>query len=437
MCLLYAPRHAFRRRAPYRKPVSGTEDLPIVKFRRKLARQAKPSVSRRKYTKASSSIKKNIVVFSSTGGGGHTAVSGGLCRYLGDRYNVTVLNSLKTIHSPIDTLGTITFGKVCGEDLYNFFLRCGWTNLLRHYSTAGTKYMGWRHGTLVKLTMNYFKEDKPDLVISVIPYLNGALLEACEKLNIPFLVLTNDLDTTNYTVKVHPPYYKKFCYTVPFDDEEVWDKIKALQIPKDQVVVTGFPLRPEFFTPKNVPKLKRKFKMPSGKPIVMVFMGGAGSQSSYRYVRTLARLNMPMHIIVCLGRNERLRRNISKILLPEGVTISVFGFTRRIADLMVISDVLITKCGPGSLCEALCLKVPMILDTTHGIIWWEQLNIDFMMKHRFAEQLSDYNNLEKILPKYFKDSSYTDQVKKRMNSFKYRRFDETIGPLVDQMVAMA
>lgn len=168
----------------------------------------------------------------------------------------------------------------------------------------------------------------------------------------------------------------------------------------------------------------------------MVFMGGAGSQASYRYVRNLARLGIPLHIIVCLGRNERLALNIKKIMLPDEVTLSIFGFTRRIADLMAISDVLITKPGPNSTCEALVSNVPMILDMTHGALFWEQLNIDFMVKHGFAEQLDDYNQLGTILPKYFENSSFTDSVKKKMRSFKYPRFNKTIGPLVDSMIAM-
>lgn len=435
---LTARRHVFRDRSPRTVSIEPQKEVPIVIFRRKLPRKIQPYSTRKRYTKKyPQSIKKNIVIFSSTGGGGHSSVSAGLCAYLGDTYDITVLNALKTVHAPVDTLGTLTFGKVCGEDLYNFFLRCGWTNLIRQYVSAGTSYMTMRHSTLVKLTMDYFKDEKPDLVISVIPMLNAALLEACEKLDIPFLILTNDLNSTNYINGLRPPYYKKFRYTLPFDDPGLWQKIESAKIPKDQVLVSGFPLRPEFFTPKNVPKLKRKFNVPIGKPVVMVFMGGAGSQASYRYVRKLARLDMPMHIIVCLGRNERLRRNLHKIMLPEGVTLSIFGFTRRIADLMAISDVLITKPGPNSLCEGLCSQVPMILDMTHGTIWWEQLNIDFMVKYSFAEQLFDYNCLSQILPKYFKDSSFTDDIKKKMSAFKCVRFDKKIGPLVDQMIGMS
>ncbi len=412
-------RHPFRRDA---RTASGQIEGPV-----------KRPGERKRYVRPTNSQKKNILIFSCAGGGGHMSVANGLCTYLKE-HDITVLDTMRTVYAPVDTLGTMTFGKVDGEDLYNFFIRCGWTNLIGQYSQGGKKYLTWRHGALVKLTMDFFRDAKPDLIISVMPFVNGALLEACEKLEIPFLVLTNDLDTTNYLTGVHPPYFKKFRYTLAFDDPGLWQKISEAQIPKEQVIITGFPLRPEFYTPKNIPALKDKFEIPSKKPVVMVFMGGAGSQSSYRYVRQLARLGMPMHIIVCLGRNERLKRNINKIFLPEGITISVFGYTNQIADLMAISDVLITKPGPNSVCEALMLRVPMILDKTQGTIFWEQLNIDFMVKHGFAEPLDDYDCLKDILPKYFRDSVYTDAIKKRMAAFSCERYDQTIVRVVKNML---
>ena len=377
--------------------------------------------------------KKRIVIFSSSGGGGHTSVSKGLTEYLGNTYEIIVLNALQTVLSPVDMLRTITFGKVSGEDIYNLCLRCGWSNAAGKYQSLGTSYMKMRHESLVALLLDFYKREKPDLIISVVPMMNAAFHEACQRANIPLLVITNDLDSSTYIQAMKPPYSKQFKYCIPFDDPDIWKKLEAAKLPKEQVVVSGFPLRPEFFAPKDKEKLKNKFKVPPGKPVVMVFMGGAGSQSSYRYVRCLARINKPMHIIVCLGRNERLKRNISKIMLPKGVTTSLIGYTDKIAQLMAISDILITKPGPNSVCEGLQSSVPMILDQTFGTIWWEQLNIDFMVKHGFAEPLTDVADLEKTLRRYFTSHDFTDRIKKRMESFQHVRFDETIKPLVESM----
>ena len=411
---------------------------PITTFRKKLPKRSRGSRAARYGPPAlSDKKKKNIIVFSSTGGGGHIAVADGLMHYLGDAYNVMVVNAFETVFAPVDSFGTITFGRVSAEDFYNLCLRCGWTNLAGHYSKVGESYIASKHNFLVSLVIQYFSNIKPDLIISVMPQINGALQEACHKQNIPFLVITNDLDSTTYTCGLKSPYDKNFRYCIPFDDPEIWEKFKSAKIPKELVSVTGFPLRPKFFTQKNVSKIKKKVGVPSDKPVVMVFMGGAGSQASYRYMRLLTRLNITMHIIVCLGRNERLKRNIKKIMLPDNVTISLIGFTDKIPQLMAISDVLITKPGPNSVCEALVSVLPMILDQTHGTIWWEQLNIDFMVKHGFAESLTDVNNLAKILPKYFENTIFTDSVQKKMRAFKCNKFNELIKPLVDKMIQQA
>ncbi len=382
------------------------------------------------------SLKKKILVLTSDGGGGHTSVCKGLSSYLGNTYELKIINSMKTILAPVDTLGTVTFGKVTAEELYNFFLRCGWTNLIGNYSESGHSYMTYRHGSLVKLFRKCILREKPALVISVIPHTNRAYYEVCKEQDIPFLILTNDLDSANYMFGFKPPYYKKFKYAIPFDYPGIHEKIKAAQFTKDQLVITGFPLRPAFFFKKKVAKLKKEWDIPEDKPVVMVFMGGAGSQASYRYVRVLSKLGMPMHIIACLGRNERLKRNIKKILLPHEVTITIMGFTDRIADLMAISDVLITKPGPNSVCEGLQSHVPMILDQTNGTIPWELLNIDFMVDNGFAEPLMQTADLESLLPKYFVDDAYISGVKKNMAAFDGLRFDHMIGPLVENMIAL-
>ena len=67
-----------------------------------------------------------------------------------------------------------------------------------------------RKSTLEKLFLDYFNDEKPDLIISVMPFINAAVLCAAKRADVPFLVLTNDLDTTNYVHNICAPTYKKF-----------------------------------------------------------------------------------------------------------------------------------------------------------------------------------------------------------------------------------
>ncbi len=379
--------------------------------------------------------KKRIVVFSSRGGGGHTAVSKGLKAYLEKDYNITIVNIFDEVLRSVDTLGSLTWGKINGEDFYNFCLRCRWTNLVGTFATTGAGYLNWRQSTVEKLVLEYFADTKPDLIVSVIPFVNAALLAVAEKLSVPFLVLTNDLDTTNYVNGIAHPTYQKFRYTLAFDDPGLKEKIKQAQIPDNKIVVTGFPLRPAFFAQPDVKALKKEFKVPKNRPVVMVFMGGAGSLTIYRYVRTLARMKMPLHMIVVLGRNEQLKRNISKILLPPGVTMTLLGFTDRIADLMAMSDILITKPGPGSVCEAVESNLPMILDQTHGTIWWELMNVEFVIKNGFGVSLTQFADVPVILKRYLDGEALV--IKEKMKQFKRECFKDRIKPLIEELLVQA
>ena len=86
--------------------------------------------------------------------------------------------------------------------------------------------MAWREEDVENLILDYFELAKPDLLISVMPIINAAARKAAEKLDIPLLVLTNDLDTTNYVNAFAKGNYPKFRYTLPFNDPAIKEKIK-------------------------------------------------------------------------------------------------------------------------------------------------------------------------------------------------------------------
>ena len=144
----------------------------------------------------------------------------------------------------------ITFGKVTGEDFYNFCLQSRLTSIVNHFASIGAWGIRYRHNSIENLIYDYLLKDKPDLVLSVIPMVDGAILSAAKRLNLPFLVVTNDLDTTNYINGLKEVDYEKFYYTLAFDDKEMKAKIASANIPNDKIKITGFPLRPDFFEKK-------------------------------------------------------------------------------------------------------------------------------------------------------------------------------------------
>lgn len=384
--------------------------------------------------KAKSEKRKKIIIFKSDGGGGHTSATNALTSYLQDKYEICVINLFKVL-GPIDPVKNLTFSKYYCEDFYNYSLKKGWTSLLNTVTPWAASRANILQKQIEELIEESVNKENADLFISVIPLLNGCLSNIAQKHNIPFLIITTDLDSCNYTNGLSNNN-KNFYYCLSFDDKEIKRRIKKLNLPKEQIKILGFPVRPEFLEPKEpdlIPELKKTWSMPLNKPIIMILMGAAGSSETYKYFRAICKQPLPLHVIICLGRNENLKHKINRLAVPKHITFSTIGFTDKISELMSMADVLITKPGPTTLCEALYLNIPVILDGIYETLYWEAFNKEFVKKYKLGSIVSNYNDLGKILEKFIcKD--YKNITKRRIRHLKKENFGKNIIKFVDSLL---
>ena len=248
-----------------------------------------------------------------------------------------------------------------------------------------------------QLIDNHIIKNKPDLIISVVPIINNIILDASKKNNIPFFLIPTDLDATTFIHRINTPTYKKFKLCLAFNNADISKTIKPAQISPNQIETTGFILRPDFFVQKNIKQLKQEFYIPENKSIVMVFMGSMGSEEIVRFAQELFKLTTPTHLLLCIGKTEKVRKQIETLICPEHISKSIIGFTERIADLMALSDLLITKSGSVSVCEAIYMQVPMLLDATSTVLKWEQFNHHFIKKNQFGDSIKKFTNLTSLV----------------------------------------
>jgi UDP-N-acetylglucosamine:LPS N-acetylglucosamine transferase len=383
------------------------------------------------------SAKKRVLIFSSTGGGGHTAAAQAIKEYLGpQRYDVEVVNVFSDIIQSIDLIHYYT-GVHSGEKIYDYLLQNQFILLAEMYASLGRTSLRFSTTSIEELLEAFLRKNRPNVIVSIIPMVNGSVYRVARKLGIPFVVIPVDLDITNYCNGLDASDPKNFLFCLNFKHPSIEAKLSKIAIPEEHVRYVGFPVRPEFLhATKSVPALKREFKMPQDKKIVMVLMGSAGSRATYRYARALAKVEEPLHLILCLGRNVALRAAIESIPFPPHISVTIMGFTNRIADLMRLSDVLITKSGPTSICEALCVGVPMIIDRTQKVLWWEKMNIDFVTEHGFGDELCMMRKLPRLLKRYIQDDAYTNTLRKRMHDFSYPRVEHNVRAVIDETIAL-
>lgn len=378
--------------------------------------------------------KKKILIFSSRGGGGHTAVANALEGYLNDEYEIVIANIFTDALAPLDLLETITFDRCTGEDLYNFFITRKWYGAINTYYKVGAWYYNtWNNKNVRSLIRACIEKHQPDMVISVIVIVNQSILQVTQEMDLPFLLIPTDLDIATFLEQIKSPSYNKFKIALPFDEPEAYIRLAQAQATIDCATVTGFTIRPDFFETKDKVIIKKQYGVPEDKPVILLLLGAVGLQSLYEFTQELGKITQSAHLIICTGRQDIIKQKIDRLQLPAHITKTTVGFTNRMSDLMSIADVFITKSGSVSVCEALYMEVPIILDATTKLLAWEKANHRFIQLHKCGTILRNQNELAPLIDSLLTNPEQLALYKKNHQAIEKKHGGSEIKKLIWQM----
>lgn len=378
----------------------------------------------------------NVLVFSLRAGGGHVAAAQAVKEYLQDDHEVDVV-LFDDLFRSIDPIALITFKRYAITNFYNFFIKKKLNVVLN--SLAYLNYLSYPlfANQFKRLIRAYLNAHQPDIIISVAPLLNGAIAQVAQEKNVPFIMVPTDLNTAWYSCYL-PPLNNKTALTLAFDEPEIRQSLTKANINTEYVQVTGFPVKQSFVDgskkSKDSAAIKRELQVPEDKPVVLLLMGSQGSSATFNYYKQLSRLDMPVHLLICLGKNEELRGSLKEIPLANGITVSIIGFTDRIADLMAVADVCIAKPGTVSVCEALYMNVPLICDNTSMSLFWEKFNLGFITRHQFGDVVTKYSQVNSVLKKHLSDPEYLATIKNNISLLNKQDFGVHINNLVTTLL---
>lgn len=289
-------------------------------------------------------------------GGGHRASALALeaaIALAGLPWTVRLVN-LREVLDPKDG-----FRKLTGmdpEDLYNKRLARGWTVGLAQELKLLQGLIRLGHAPLVRRLQRHWLASEADLVVSLIPNFNRALCEslASSLPGVPYVTLLTDLAD-------HPPHF----WIEPGQAQHfICGSAKAVQQARatghDEARVhasSGMLIRSGFYELPPIDRAaeRRRLGLDATRPTGLVLFGGQGSQVMLDIAKKLA--DTPL-ILVC-GHNERLAKALRA--LPAKAPRLVLGFTPEVARYMQLADFFIGKPGPGSVSEAVQMRLPVIV----------------------------------------------------------------------------
>jgi UDP-N-acetylglucosamine:LPS N-acetylglucosamine transferase len=313
-----------------------------------------------------------IVYFNA--GGGHRAAAQALadvCEAQGRAWTVRRVNLFDLIDPQR------SFERVVGvppETYYNKRLSTGFTVGLAQELKLLQAGIRWAHPMLVTRLLAHWRESRPDLVVSVIPNFNRALVESVA-LALPGVpVVTVLTDIADYPPRFWMERDPRQHLVVGSDRAQA----QALSLGHDPSTVTqvsGMVLRPGFYAPFEPAQravLRAAEGLDADTPTGLVMFGGAGS----RKMKALAQALPDTPLILICGRDAALARQLRR--LPARAPRVVVGFTEDVPRWMRLADFFIGKPGPGSLSEAVQCGLPVITTLNAWTLPQERYNAEWV-----------------------------------------------------------
>jgi processive 1,2-diacylglycerol beta-glucosyltransferase len=201
------------------------------------------------------------------------------------------------------------------------------------------------------------REFRPDVIVHT--HFLPAEIVAHEKergrITAPHVVVVTDFDVHRFWLCPGADRY-----FVAREDNKV--HLTALGESADRVRITGIPILPVFGAAPDIPALRRKHKVDSAKPLLLVLCGGFGVGPIEGLVKQLwASVRGGAQIAVVAGRNEELRATLETAAAKAAVPTQVLGFTREMHEWMALASLVVTKPGGLTTSEALACGLPIVV----------------------------------------------------------------------------
>lgn len=248
--------------------------------------------------------------------------------------------------------------------------------------------------------LRLFSTLQPDVIVSIHPIVNFVTIRALQQLDlhIPFITVVTDL------VSLHYSWFAPGADTYIVPTEQAKQLYLRRGLDPRRVEMLGMPIDPKFTLPveeKSI--LQRKFGLKPGLPVVLLVGGGDGAGGLHASVRAISQAHLPVQLMVVTGRNRRLYAQLQRTHAKLHVPAKIFGFVHNMPELMHASDVIITKAGPGTICEALACNLPLIL--SGYVPGQEEGNVDYVVHNEVGVLALDPATLVDALRRLIKPGS--------------------------------
>jgi 1,2-diacylglycerol 3-beta-galactosyltransferase len=201
----------------------------------------------------------------------------------------------------------------------------------------------------------------PDCLVSFHPLLNHISVRAVRSRarRIPVITVITDL------VDIHVAWICPDVDAVVVPSPGGLDHCRRAGIPASRCFDFGLAVDRRFTElpsdPAGIATIRERLGLRAESFVVLVCGGADGSGGLVNHARAIAAGPPDVEVVVICGRNERARSALAGLHTRTGRRVQVLGYVNNMPEWMRASDVVVSKAGPGTIAEALCCGLPLLL----------------------------------------------------------------------------
>jgi 1,2-diacylglycerol 3-beta-galactosyltransferase len=354
-----------------------------------------------------------LLLFADTGGG-HRAASQALAEGLryryGDAVDPVLFDGLRAYAPfPVSHL----------DDMYPFMTSFSKT-WGKSYSALNEPTRAYRFmkswWPFVRTSALHMAQEPCDAIVCVQPLYVYPVLWAMDHIGIrkPFITMVSDL------IVVHALWCDPTTDAFLVPTELSYNHALENLIPEEKISITGLPIRLLFTQPPEPkPIVRARLGLKPDKPMVLMMGGGQGLGRVYEIAEAIGHSSLDLQLVVVAGRNKKLKEQIDGTNWPthsgkdpQGRTVDLrgYGYTEEIPALMNAADILITKAGPTTICEAFTRSLPMIISGYIPV--QEEENAEYVTRHGAGAYTEEPEKIVEILRQWLSNPALLERMSK-------------------------
>ncbi|MFH1046559.1 MAG: glycosyltransferase [Candidatus Omnitrophota bacterium] len=201
------------------------------------------------------------------------------------------------------------------------------------------------------------------------------------------------------------------------------EKIKVLGIPIDPITVKG-----------TKQEVRKELGLRADAFVVLIVGGGFGVGPIHKLVTSLNRLDpatrAKVQVLVVCSRNEKLHQKMSAIAPQLKIEAKMYGFVADLYQMMVASDIIVSKSGGLTTSESLACGLPMIIISP--IPGQETKNCAHLVKHGAALRIDRPGEVKAVIKQLVENPQTIERMRQQTRVLARPRSADDITALAEQ-----